>query len=315
MKNDSPNLPENYLLKSGNLSLWLRKGFCELDFAIRIAYGEDLYPHTSCMKADNITLTSSSTRSKKAEEIYEKAKKAIKSRHLRARKVDQRDSQGGEFVAVRFVSKDHGEQTWSINPKVHGFEMLIIDFLQWAFIEKFAIPERTSQLLGLSKRFGGKFHFKTVVWQAIAQVIWHYEPSMSISGLANHWLIEKVCKKHYDKKNSFRDIVKSVDPRPESDRRKPKSTMPSAPIHYPPKLIPGILLTDQTRDFIALKTACKALFNALKLYDPSLQSSSLVLHPLVELYLGGVNEIIRDMSLDWLAEVETKFPLSLDSFK
>ena len=75
---------------------------------------------------------------------------------------------------------------------------------------------------------------------------------------------------------------------------------------------PGI--SSRNGNFLALKTACKALFNALKHLESSLSSTELLSHPLVNFVLVDRHEIIKHMAAHWLTEVEARFPLRLNDF-
>jgi hypothetical protein len=185
------------------------------------------------------------------------------------------------------------------------------DFLEWALSERIPVSDSFSQALGFSKHHRGKFHRKKFVLLATVQVIWYYE-LRPIAKLREHPLIRKMFDQNYCRKNSFRNIVKLVDPRPESERVKPKATKQVDTVHYPPKPIPGISSRDG--NFLALKTASKALFNALKHLQPSLSSTELLSHPLVELCLVDKHEIIKHMAAHWLVEVEAGFPMRLSDF-
>lgn len=287
----------------------LGKGFWELDSAIRAICGDDLYLTTSRMKEPGIEMRDGKVRSKRAEEIYEKAIRAIKSGRLRGREVDERESEGGEFVAVKF----NDGRAWYLNPKPYGMQVLVRDFLEWALIERIPITDVVSQTLGFSKQYQGKFHPQKVALQATAQVVWYHEPLLSIVKLEKHPLIQQILGHAYSSKNSFRDIVKMLDPRPGSERGKLKTRERLEPVRYPPKPIPDIS-NRENGNFLALKTACRALFNALKHLAPTLASRDFLSHPLVELCLISRNDIIKDMAVDWLAEVEADFPLPLVDF-
>jgi hypothetical protein len=190
-------------------------------------------------------------------------------------------------------------------------EVPIEDFLEWALSERVPISDLFSQGLGFSKHHRGKFHSKKFVQQATVQVIWHYE-QCPITKLGKHPLVRMMFDQDYCGKNSFRNIVKRVDPRPRSERGKVKAAKLLDNVHYPPKSIPSIC--SRNGNFLALKTACKALFNALKHLEPSLPSTELLSHPLVKLCLVDRHEIIKNMAVNWLAEVESSFPLHLNDF-
>lgn len=266
------------------------EGFHPLDLAIRTVYGKDLYTHTIYAGGltDYFYLV---VRLEKADEIYEMAMRAIKSGRLKAREVDQ----SGEVL--KFSN--------------HRVEVPFEDFLDWALSERISVSDPFSQALGFSKYHREKFHPKKFVLLATAQVIWYYE-QRPIAKLGEHPLMRKMFDQSYCRKNSFRNIVKLVDPRPQSERGKPKATKLLDSVHYPPKPIPGISRRDG--NFLALKTACKALFNALKHLKPSLSSTELLSHPLVELCLVDRHEIIKHMAAKWLAEVNANFPLCLHDF-
>ncbi len=307
MKNKSSS--KWYVLGAEKPVCFFNRGLCDLDLAIETICGRDLYLITSRMKEKGIELITSRVRSKRAEAIYEKAMRAIKSGRLKAREVDERDSEGKESVAVQF---DDG-RAWYLNPKPYGMQVLIKDFLEWALSERISLSDMISEELGFNKQYEGKFHPKKIVMQATAQVVWYYEKRLPITKLSKHPLIRQMVGYAYSSKNSFRDIVKQLDPRPKSDRRKPKAKEQLPSVSSPPKPIPGISSSDDG-NFLVLKTACKALFNALKHFDPLLSSEELLSHPLVELCLVDRSEIIRDMAVDWLTEVEAAFPLCLRHF-
>lgn len=164
------------------------KDFWWLDSAISAICGDDLYLTTSRIKGPDISMGGSQVRSKRADEIYKKAVRAIKSGRLRGREVDERDSEEGEFVVAKF----NNGWTRYINPRSYGMQVLVRDFLEWVLIERIPITDMVSQQLGFSKQYQGKFHPQKVVLQATAQVIWYYEPLLSIVGLEKHSLIREI---------------------------------------------------------------------------------------------------------------------------
>jgi len=296
-----------YRLQGEHLDTAFIEGFHALGSAIATVYGEDLYSYSSLVKKGPMRRYSGGVPSKKFEEIYEMAMRAIKSGRLKFREVDQRDSKQDYIPVVQFGDGD----VWYFKPNFHGMEVPIEDFLEWALSERMPISDLVSQALGFSKHYRGKFHPKKFVLQATVQVIWYYE-HWPIAKLGEHPLLREMFDQDYCGNNSFRNIVKLVDPRPRSERGKPKATKRVDTVHYPPKPIPGI--SSRNGNFLALKTTCKALFNALKHLKPYLSSIELHSHPLVELCLVDRHVIIKNMAISWLAEVEASFPLRLNDF-
>jgi hypothetical protein len=295
----------------------LTRGLCSLNTAIKLLCADEIPVLRNSIKLDNGTFLSDEALPEKSKEIYEKAIKAIKSGKLSAKEI--KDSSPSQEVLMKTISKDQKKEEPFLTIYPESYQVLVFmkDFLQWALIDGIPISKKMLQFLRLANPLTDTPNSKHMVLQATAQVVWHYE-EISIAKLENHWAIKKILTTSYSSKNTFRQIVKIVDPRPISRRAKQRKEASAGKLPYPPVPIPNISLINENgmvQDLISLRTVCKVLFNALKLLAPNLQPNELKQHPLIELYLEKSTELIKDLSSDWLTEVELFFPLSIEDLQ
>ncbi len=305
-----------YSLCNDGFEIHFRKSTCDLDTALSSLCGGEYYKSGVQIKIGDFACYTSKSRTEMGDVVYEQATRAIELGRLPIHKGGKEEITRDEPLFV--IKTGLGSNPISMVPgsTCSDYQVLIIDVLQWMILEKISVSPRILTLLRLRSSFEWKL--KNLVLQATAQAIWNQDPGICITKMARHPIIEEVLGRTYKSKNTVRDIIKLVDPRPKSKKGKPKKQQDSIAQPYPPKPIPGVFFidTDETWvDFLALRAACKALINALMCLGYPVQTQQWNCHSLVGFYLEAMSEMVKDISLSWAAEVEASFPLSFHSFK
>lgn len=189
--------------------------------------------------------------------------------------------------------------------------ILLGDFLDWAIDNKIRLNQKFCRAFGIySPAKTAKFNPQHAKLQATAQVLWYFNPSMRIGGLKgierDSFILKLTPKGGYSGKNSLRDIVKEVDPRSCSEKKKPKKVLnncETSSLRIPSGVLQ--ILEDCTYvELRKLKVMCKTIADVLIQIVPSITPGEIKKHPLIQLYIRDTCKLIQELVCCWIAPAQ-----------